>query len=214
MTWNKGLIAVRTLAVVGSILLLLGAGGGESVLLTDGGNSTYLIQGSFDVQARQDQVWDVLTDYSGLAGIVSTLQDSQVLQRQDGSVLVKQTARGRFLFFHRDIPLLLRITERPLDSISFVELSKATFKDYAGSWKLQDMGVMGVHVTYELQVSSAALAPAFIERGLFRDNALSLLKEMKQEIGRRVMAHAPQYGGDAPVVTAATQVPQSNKSRD
>jgi hypothetical protein len=42
-----------------------------------------------------------------------------------------------------------------------------------------------VGVAYRLNVSGGDMAPAFIERGLFRDNALGLLKELKTEIVRR-----------------------------
>jgi hypothetical protein len=213
MTPNRPFLIRHSLAALACALLSLGAGKGETVLLADTGNAKYLIQGSFEVKARLDQVWDVLTDYDGLNGIVSTLVHSQVVSRDGASVLVKQTARGRFLFFHREIPMLLRITEKPLGSLAFTEVSKTVFKDYDGSWTLQDLSGT-VKVDYELQVSRACLAPAFIERGLFRDNALTLLQEMKKEITRRVQGMGEAYGGSAPIVTLATQVPEPQKSRD
>jgi hypothetical protein len=206
-------LRLRKLAIFAMACFALGSAWGEALTLADTTDGRYLIRGSFEVQARQSQVWDVLTDYAGLGGIVSTLAKSEILQRQDGEVLVRQLARGRFLFFHRDIPLLLRIDEKPLNSLSFTEISKNTFKNYDGSWTLHDLSGT-VKVDYMLQVSRAALAPAFIERGLFKDNALSLLKEMKAEISRRVELRAQGCGVSTSAVATAPQVAALKKTAE
>jgi hypothetical protein len=45
-------------------------------------------------------------------------------------------------------------------------------------------------VRYLLNVSSADMAPPFLEKNLFKGNALGLLRELKAEIVRRAGAQA------------------------
>ncbi len=134
--------------------------------------------------ASQAQVWAVLTDYSALKGVISSMRSSAVLSRDGNRVLLEQVALGRFLFFKKSIRLLLQVDERPQDFLSFSQASDKPFRVYQGSWTLVDQGGT-VSVTYQLNVSSGDMAPAFLERKLFRDNAQSLLSELQAEISRR-----------------------------
>ena len=149
-----------------------------------GRGALYRIEGSFEVDATRSQVWRVLTDYSALKGVVSSMQASCVISREGNTVLVEQVALGHFLFFSKSIRLLLNVVEEPESGLRFSQASAKPFRVYDGSWTLEDKDG-GVAVTYRLNVSRADMAPAFIERGLFKDNARSLLRELKAEIVRR-----------------------------
>lgn len=171
-----------------------------SVTLKEEKNSQgdlYHIEGHFEVEAPRRLVWGVLTDYSALKGVVSSMQASCVLSREGNTVQVEQVALGRFLFFHKSIRLLLTVEEKPESSLSFTETSGKPFRRYEGSWDLEDKAG-AVAVTYRLDVSQADMAPPFVERGLFKDNALSLLKELRTEILRRATLESPLKTKKAP----------------
>lgn len=192
---------LKTLKIAICLPLLLGGASmrtpvpkapSERVTLIDSAEDMgdfYHIEGIFEVPVSRAQVWDVLTDYSALKGVVSSMQASCVLSREGSAVLVEQVALGKFLFFKKTIRLLLKIDEQPENELRFTETSGKPFKTYNGSWTLAEKGA-GVEVTYRLNVSRAEMAPPFIERGLFQDNALTLLKELKAEIVRRAAQQA------------------------
>jgi hypothetical protein len=153
------------------------------------GTPCYLIDGNFEVTAKRSEVWAVLSDYGALKGVVSSMLDSRVKSREGSVVLVEQTMRGRFLFFRRTLKLLLKVEEAAPQSMDFAQVTGKPFRIYEGGWRLSDTP-QGVKVDYRLVVSSADMAPAFVERGLFRDNARDLLNELKAEILRRMALRA------------------------
>jgi hypothetical protein len=168
-----------------ALFLAAAAAQAETVTLSElpGALPLYRIDGAFEVAAPRSQVWAVLTDYAALKGVVPSMRSSCVLRREGSSALVEQVAVGRFLFFSRSVRLLLRVDESPATQIRFTDTGKA-FRHYQGSWTLRDVPG-GVAVDYRLEVSQADMAPPFIERGLFQDNALDLMRLLKAEIGRR-----------------------------
>lgn len=178
-------VSLKILSVM-AVFFTLGAAMPETVSLVERGN-VYHIEGAFKVAAARAQVWQVLTDYGTMKGVVSTMKASDVLQRRRTMVLVQQKILGHFLFFNREIFLTLLVDEWPQDYMTFYEVSQKDFKFYRGSWKLEDTKE-GVLVRYELDVSRADMAPPFLEKSLFQDNALILLKELKAEIVKRVAA--------------------------
>ena len=172
---------------LGILFFLAGFARADSVALAEdssGAVPLYKITGVFAVPATRAQVWEVLTDYSALKGVVSSVQASCVLSREGSTVLVEQVAQGRFLFFKKSFRLLLNVKEQPQTGLLFNGFAGQPFKVYRGSWNLDEEGGQ-VIVTYRLDVSQGDMAPRFIERGLFKDNAASLMQELKAEIGRR-----------------------------
>jgi hypothetical protein len=202
--------AMRPRFVLALLLCLSPALRAETVNLTEeksSGGSVYHVDGAFEVAATRAQVWDVLTDYSDLKGVVSSMQASCVLSREGNSVLVEQVAVGRFLFFSKAVRLLLRVDEEPPLGLHFSQATSQPFRVYEGSWTLAENGLL-VAVAYRLNVSSGDMAPPFLERKLFRENALSLLKELKGEIARRA-ALAPSANKMAtlsPVIKASAEL--------
>lgn len=183
---SKTINVFRFALVLPAALLLLGSAKApaETASLNDSMRGRYLIQGHFTVDVPKQDVWQVLTDYPGLKGVVSSMEASEVLERKDGEVLVKQQACGSFLCFTRSIHLLLRVKETPFSLISFEDDKGGSFRLYRGSWKLEE-APGGVKVNYELEVNRGSLAPEFLEKRLFRGNALDLLRELRVEILRR-----------------------------
>lgn len=144
----------------------------------------YYIQGSFEAQADPSSVFAVLSDYDHLAGTLSGLRSSRILERDGAQLSVEQVLQGRFLFFSRSVDLRLQITEQAPWRIDFTQLGAQPFRHYEGSWVLEATP-SGVRVDYTLAVSRGDMAPVFIERKLFRENSTELMVELKKEVERR-----------------------------
>lgn len=144
----------------------------------------YYVQGSFETAATPEAVFAVLSDYDNLAGVLSGLRSSRVLDRDKGQVLVEQILQGTFFFFRKSVRLVLLIDERAPTRIEFSQGEKKPFRHYQGSWVLEALPT-GTRVDYTLSVSRGDMAPVFVERKLFRENARLLMAELKKEVARR-----------------------------
>jgi ribosome-associated toxin RatA of RatAB toxin-antitoxin module len=155
----------------------------------------YYIHGSFETNSAPEDVWRVLSDYQGLQGILSGLRSSKVLERNGDKALVEQIMVGQFLFFHKAVRLVLQIKEDAPWRIDFASADNAPFRHYEGSWEI-DRTPQGCRVDYTLDVSRGDMAPQFMERQLFQDNSMALMKELSAEVERRAKASiltAPVY---------------------
>lgn len=144
----------------------------------------YAIHGSFESPSAPLAVWGVLSDYQGLAGVVKGLRSSRVLDRKGAVVLVEQVMEGRFLIFGRTFRLCLRVQEQAPSLMEFSEVGPGPFRSYQGSWRIAP-SPQGSKVDYSLNVSRGDMAPRFLERSLFQDNAADLLRDLSREVQRR-----------------------------
>lgn len=144
----------------------------------------YYVRGSFDTPAPPEAVFAVLSDYDNLAGVLSGLRSSRVLDRDRGQLLVEQVLQGSFLFFRKSVRLVLLIDQQAPLRIEFQQAEKKPFRHYQGSW-LVEPTPEGTRVDYTLTVSRGDMAPVFVERKLFRENAKLLMVELKKEVARR-----------------------------
>lgn len=161
----------------------------------------YYVQASFESAAEPAAVFAVLSDYSHLAGVLSGLRSSRIVERDGDALTVEQVLQGRFLFFSKAIRLLLRIDESAPWRIDFSQGEDKPFRHYAGSWVLEPTP-SGTRVDYTLSVSRGDMAPVFIERKLFRENSRLLMAELKKEVERRASTSVPI------TASASTSAPQ------
>jgi Polyketide cyclase / dehydrase and lipid transport len=155
----------------------------------------YSVHGTFETPATPAEAWRVLSDYQGLAGMVSGLESSRVVGREGGRLLVEQVMEGHFLFFGRTLRLRLWITERPPLLIEFSNADPTPFRRYQGAWRISPMPA-GCGVDYTLKVSRGDLAPRFLEPGLFKENSEGLLRDLSRELTRR----AADVGVEKPIL--------------
>jgi hypothetical protein len=188
-------LTLRPLALFASLLTFRAGGAERASLEQEDGEKggSYRITGYFEVPAPRPLVWAVLTDYNGMQGMLPSLISSRVLARRGNRVLVKQRLLGHFLFMSGEAELNLRITEIPQTLIRFDDASGKTFEVYHGFWKLEDR-MSGTHVDYALDVSSAVMAPVFLEKTLFQAEATSLLEALKAEVIRRALLKGSSFG--------------------
>ena len=83
-----------------------------------------------------DQVWNVLTDYEGLADFVPNLTSSRLLSRPDGGIRLEQIGAQCFLNFKFCARVILDMTEVFPREIGF-SMVEGDFKNFLGRWALQ-----------------------------------------------------------------------------
>lgn len=182
-------LALKLAAAVNAAILLPvrpPPSSGAAVSLHEAGApGAYHLEGSFSVDADADAIWDVLTDYDGIAGFVSSVRSSRVVGRTAGGKLVEQEGSGRFLFFSRRARLLLDVEEERPSRIVFNDVGSSDFLYYRGSWTIRSVEGCSV-VEYELTARpDPAFAPPFAAKRALKRNARKLLDELRLEIERR-----------------------------
>ncbi len=194
LTVLAGVAALAVLAVLASALPAAAAvrsatpSGGLSpitVSVADLGDSTMRLDGRFTVNCPAATAWSVLTDYDHIQKFVTSMRKSRVKERGDGFLLVEQESVAKLFLFHRTFHVLLKVVEKPRQSIVFDDVSRTSFAQYTGSWSLQEVGG-GVEVSYRLTVKGGLVG--ITPRGSSQQMVASLLEQVRAEIARRAAA--------------------------
>ena len=142
----------------------------------------YVVTGAFDVTASPEIVWQVLTDYDGIGGFVSSIKQSTIKHRADGHVLLEQQGVGRAWFVSLPIHVILDVEEDGNHTaLTFHDVCGKSFTTYEGKWELTT-AAGGTHVTYELKADPVGSQPGFVAKPAMRANVQKLLDEVRQEI--------------------------------
>jgi len=147
-------------------------------------SGVYALEGGFDVKAGTHVVWQVLTDYEGLPRFVHSVHSSVAQSVGDGGVQVEQHFEGKLLIFTRDLSVLLDVSEHPERGITFRDRAHRDFDDYRGAWQIRELPT-GSRVIYLLRAKPHDAIPEFLARGAFKDGAIQMLIELRDEILRR-----------------------------
>ena len=164
--------------------------GGSHVEMRRAEDGAIELEGVFSTTAPASLVWEALTDYENLDEFVSFLGKSQVEERGDGRVLLRQTVVGRFWLFWRSVNLLLRVEERPPDELRFEDTLKRDFDIYRGYWTLRPEDGDSTTVRYHLRARRTFAAPDAIARNVFHDNVEEYLEQVRLEVLKRAAAGA------------------------
>ena len=178
----------RSLILVPILLCIGGRARGSEVSLSinPDGKGGYAISSIFWVQGPVSLIWGVLTDYEHLVYIVPSLRTSEVVQRDQNYLLLKQEGIARVLgVFHFSAQVLLKVQTEPKERIVFEDTAHKSFVFYKGEWKLSPASGGGVWVEYALKAKPIAEAPSFITKGAFLRTAQQLLDSVQAEIERR-----------------------------
>jgi carbon monoxide dehydrogenase subunit G len=144
----------------------------------------YHIAGILSVQATLEQAWGVLTDFDRLSTFVPSVRRSTVERVTPRGVLLRQVLEGKFMFFSRDVTVLLCVVEQPYRSLSFRDVSGADFDLYRGVWRLIGGGG-ATTLVYHLQAKPRLRMPAAIGASAMKDEVTELLADVGREIDRR-----------------------------
>jgi ribosome-associated toxin RatA of RatAB toxin-antitoxin module len=131
------------------------------------GNDQFDVHASGIVKAVPAVVWKILTNYERHPEFVPDLKRTRVLSRTGNRAVLEQAGAARFLFFKREIHLVVQVTEEPMSSID-VDLVEGDMKVYDCRWELTplpDNG--GTRIVY-----SGKLVPAFYVPGVLGSNII------------------------------------------
>lgn len=159
----------------------------------------YVIEGSFPVFASAEVVWKVLSDYAQFPSFVSSVTKSTIISRHADAVVIDQEAIAKLGPFSRILHLRLAVREVPGHALSFRDVSGRDFVRQEGSWSIAEQSAgeqwLGCIVTYHLLAEPRVRVPQFIGGSIFRDTAIHLLSEVRDEIEKRA---ALTLSGDHP----------------
>jgi hypothetical protein len=155
-----------------------------SVTLTREGGA-FRLEAGFSADASPELVWEVLTDYDGMTGFLSSLRKSEIVRRTPQGVVIKQEGTARLLMFSRRVSLTLDVVERPPDRIEFWDVGGGEFEEYEGSWSVSQSSAP-CSVTYQLFAEmKPSMVPRAAARRVLENSVRRQLEEVQKEVERR-----------------------------
>jgi len=142
------------------------------------------VHGGFYVEVPRPIAWQVLTDYNFIQTFVSSIQSNCVTEHHGGSVVIEQVFLASYLFFHRRLHVLLKIQEKPPDTILFEDTSGQDFIVYSGSWRLEKFPG-STRVVYHLRARLRSAAPGWVAQNVLSKSVQQLLYQVRAEMVRR-----------------------------
>lgn len=128
------------------------------------------------VRAPIDQIWKILMDFEGYAGLFPRVRNTEVVERIGNRTLVRfdlQVGPFAFQFFVNNF---VRQSERLLLWRLDGERENDLFRDTWGYWQLEPVPE-GVLVTYAM--GSLTHLPAFLTRGAEQDGVVQTARALK-----------------------------------
>ncbi|MBI3549052.1 MAG: SRPBCC family protein [Elusimicrobia bacterium] len=178
----------RYLGLTGAILFLLSAAApvraGINVSVHHMGHHVYEVDGSFEVASSSHVVWAVLTDFENIGRFVREVISSKVVERNDGRLLLEQSAVGRAFLVSKKVHVLLDVRQEEGRRIEFEDILLNDFDQYRGTWELrQEEGA--TLVRYRLTAKPGQGLPTFVAQRALQKNARRLLEQVRAEMLRR-----------------------------
>jgi hypothetical protein len=143
----------------------------------------YVVSATFTVPGSGRVAREVLTDYPNIPRFMPDVRSSVVVEHRDGFSRVRQEAKPQFMWFAKEISLLLDVDEG-LDVIRFRDRGNKSFARYEGSWTLAALGDQ-TQLTYELTARPAFSVPGFVLKKLLKRDAVAMIDRLRAEIAAR-----------------------------
>jgi ribosome-associated toxin RatA of RatAB toxin-antitoxin module len=130
------------------------------------------IEATIHLPATLEQVWQVLTDYEGLAAFIPNLATSCRIPHPEGGIRIEQVGTQNLKIVTFSARVVLDMVEEYPAAIRFT-MVEGDFKAFSGEWLLQatpDCDGGGTRLTYILEVWAKATIPVIaIEQRLKKD---------------------------------------------
>ena len=149
------------------------------------GHNQFQVAASGTVQAAPAVVWKILTNYERHPEFVPDLLSAKVISRNGNKVVLEQLGQARFLFFKREIHLVINIVEEPMNLID-IDLVDGDMKQYQCRWELTPLADGGTRISY-----GGKLVPKFYVPGLLGAN---LIRSDIERMMAAVLARIDQPG--------------------
>jgi len=137
-----------------------------SFTLRDGAGRAVHIEARCLIQASQEHVWRVLTDYEHLDAFVPFVTKSHMIERVKDRVTLRQEGRASLFVFHRPFMVTFQVREQPMQEIDFQAVA-GDFRRFEGEWRLTARPD-GTLVDHQVEVEPAFFTPRWVMRILER----------------------------------------------
>lgn len=148
----------------------------------------YRVAARFEVPQPPAAVLAVLTDYEAIPRFMPDLRRSIVRERDGARVVIEQEAVSTLMFFSRRVHLTLLVHEAD-DAVRFTDVSKRSFSEYTGAWRLEPHAA-GTVVAYELTAKPAFSVPEFVLVRLLKRDAHEMIDRLREAIAARDVRQA------------------------
>ena len=144
---------------------------------------SFEVEASAQLDVDPEVAWAVLTDYERLPEFIPGMQESKVVSRNGGHVLVDQRGTASLLFLSFPIEVRLDIEEMPFELVESHAVS-GNFHDLSGTYRLEVRGER-LHLRYHGRFTPAFDIPPFIGTMVVRHTLEQRFDAMVKEILRR-----------------------------
>ncbi len=152
------------------------------------GENSIEVKARATVAAAPALVWQVLTDYDGLARFIPGMGRSSVREKQGNRVIVDQSGEARFLVFAFPIEVRLEVTESPPDWIESHAVS-GNLRRMNGRYDVRpELGRGGSSLQYRGALEPDFSLPPIIGVAALRGMIEAQFTAMVAEIERRAAA--------------------------
>lgn len=129
-------------------------------------------------------LWEVLTDYDNFHTFQPGIKESRLLPPgEDGGKRLAQTIVHQFLFFKKQLRIVLQLEEQPKQKVEF-SLLEGDFEVYEGSWILES-DEENTRLRLILRVAPSFSVPSLILVPVVRKSAEKSLHSVIDETYRR-----------------------------
>jgi ribosome-associated toxin RatA of RatAB toxin-antitoxin module len=144
------------------------------------------IEACIDIPCTLERLWQVLTDYEGLADFIPNLMVSRLVEHPEGGIRLEQVGAQRILKINFSARVVLDMTEDFPNAIHF-QMVEGDFKDFSGAWLLDPWNLeeqAGVKLTYRIKIWPKRLTPVqLVEYSIGTDMPINLRAIYGQAIG-------------------------------
>jgi ribosome-associated toxin RatA of RatAB toxin-antitoxin module len=134
------------------------------------GQHQFDVTASGTVQAAPAAVWKVLTTYERMPEFVPDLRSAKVLSRTPNRAVIEQVGVARFLFFQREIHLVVQAIEEPNNRID-VSLVDGDMRVYQCRWELTPVPETGgTRIVYTGKLAPRFYVPSMLGANLIRSD--------------------------------------------
>jgi ribosome-associated toxin RatA of RatAB toxin-antitoxin module len=144
----------------------------------------YQVSARGEVAANPAAVWRILTDYDRMAEFVPDLHSTRVLERRGDQAIVEQRGVAHFLFFRREIRLLVQVREQPMSQID-ISLVDGDMTVYNCVWRLVPVPETGgTRVVYSGVLAPKFYVPAMLGANLIRADLARMMAAVLARLDR------------------------------
>ncbi len=133
------------------------------------------------IPAPLEVVWAVITDYEKLSDFIPDMKLSKVIGKKDSEVILRQQGESRFLMFHFNVEVIIKLTEQRYHNIGF-NLVSGDFDYFEGEWKTEPIGDKETMLIYTLIAHPKFYAPKWAVRYMLKRDIPVRLKALRERI--------------------------------